>query len=214
MKNCIAFLTLSLFCCVPASAQDYPRAEVYGGYQLLDDEDLIHDITYGQGLDIDGYDRLHGFNAAVEYNIRKWMGVVGEVGHGRSSLSLGDDNAGRPIWSAQYRRNQTSFLFGPRFSYRAGRIRAFGQLLLGGNRSNHSYTYTVTNELGFQAGSAASFSNTDFALALGGGLDVSLGNRISIRPVQLDLLTICADETMHQLRYSAGVVFKLGSAKH
>jgi hypothetical protein len=213
MKYCITFLALCLFSCASAGAQEYPRAEVYGGYQLLVDEDLIDDITYAQGLDVDAYDRQHGINAAVEYNIRKWMGIVAEAGHGRSSLSLGDSKEGVPIWSARYRRNQTSFLFGPRFGYREGRMRAFGHLLFGGNRANHSYTFTVTNELGFQSGYAASFSGTDVAMALGGGLDISLGDRISIRPVQLDLLSIFADDSLHQFRYSAGLVFKLGSAK-
>ena len=222
MKRLYIAVALCCLFCIPAYAQDYPKAEIYGGYQLIMDEELIEDMTYYSTDSVfDDYKRLHGFNAALEYNIRSWIGIVGEFGHGRTSPVLNYDTefAPYPKSSTEYRRNQTSFLFGPRFSYRGGRFRVFGHALLGGNHISLGFTHIFVYEDGSKDFYEGSQSNTDFATAFGGGLDVSLGKLISIRPVQFDLLstyrsyyTHHEDKNQHQLRYSAGIVFKLGAA--
>jgi len=197
MRGLFVALGLCVFFCIPANAQDHQRAEMYGGYQLIIDDDLVDDITWGQDV-LDEYKHLNGFSAAFEYNIRSWLGVVGELGHGRTSPALG---------GFEYWRNQTSFLFGPRVGYRGGRVRAFGHVLLGGNHVNHGIDFR--DEIG-----EYSQHSTDFATALGGGLDIALGKMVSVRPVQLDLLSTFAESTQNQLRYSAGIVFRLGSVKN
>ena len=56
----------------------------------------------------------------------------------------------------------------------------------------------------------------NFGIAFGGGLDIVVNDTISIRPVQIDLLSsrfsieeISIWESM--VRYSGGIVFKFGS---
>ena len=211
--------------CIPLCAQEYPQVEIYGGYQLIVDDELAKDITYFSSTStMDDYKRLNGFRAAMEYNIRRWIGIVGEVSHGRTSpiLSNYEEFAPYPRSSAEYQRKQTSFLIGTRFSYRGERIRVFGHVLLGGNSQDFGYTFIETYEDGFRNVYERSLRNTAFATALGGGLDISLGKLISIRPVQLDLLSTYGsytdvhhgDHIQHQLRYSGGVIFKLSSPKH
>jgi hypothetical protein len=220
-KFCIA-LALGCMFSIPMHAGDYPKAEVYGGYQLIVDDQLIEDITYSANSVLDDYKYLHGFDAALEYNIRSWIGIVGEVGHGRTSpvVSMMTEFAAYPKSSYEYKRNQTSFLFGPRFGCRQGRFRVFGHALLGGNRVSRGMTSTAIYQDGTTNSTGYGQSYTDLATAFGGGLDVSLGKLISVRPAQLDLLstwrsydTHHTEYNQHQFRYSAGVVFKLGSSK-
>ena len=63
-------LALICFISIPLSAQDYPKAEVYGGYQLLHDS----------GMD------LHGFRGEVAGNFNSVFGLVGEFGAGMKTI--------------------------------------------------------------------------------------------------------------------------------
>lgn len=195
---------------MPAWAQDYAKAEIYGGYQRIIDDQLTENITYGSAVAIDSYTRLNGVSASFEYNVKSWLGIVGEFGHGRSLLNL----AG-PVSSSDYKHNQTTYLFGPRIGFRSGRIRVFGHALFGGNTEHNWIALRSTGESIEWGG-----YSTEPALALGGGLDIPIGRRISIRPAQLDLLSIFSNDSHHhsgstqyQFRYSAGMVISLGSGR-
>jgi opacity protein-like surface antigen len=217
MKRLVIAAQLCCVFCIPALARDYPKAEIYGGYQMIIDDQLIEDITYSATSALNDYKRLHGFNAAMEYNIRSWIGIVGEAGYARTSPTLLNmiEFAPYPQVSTEYKRSQTPFLFGPRFSYRQGRFRIFGHALLGGNHVNRGINTISTYQDGSQTRSEYGQGYTSFATAFGGGLDISLGKSISVRPAQLDLLsTYRSYDTHHteynqyQFRFSAGVVFK------
>ena len=66
---------------------------------------------------------------------------------------------------------------------------------------------TETNEFG----PLLSFSDTSFALALGGGLDVTVNDRLAIRVVQIDYLrTSFFDGTQNKGRIAAGIVLRFG----
>ena len=145
MKRLCTAIALYYLFSMLAHAQDRPKVEIYGGYQLILDEELIEDITYSADSVFEGYKRLHGFNAALAYNLRNWIGIVGEFGHGRTSpaISYSIDFAAYPKSSTEYRRNQTTFLFGPRFSYRSGKVCVFGHALVGGNRVGRGSTHII-----------------------------------------------------------------------
>jgi len=220
MKRLYTAIALCCLFRIPAYAQDRSKVEIYSGYQLIRDDELIEDITFSATSVFETYKRLHGFNAALEYKIRSRIGIVGELGHGRTSpaISYSIDFAAYPQSSTEYRRNQTSFLFGPRFSFGNGKIRIFGHALLGGNRVGRGSTYVIAYEDGTKDVQEGGESYTDFATAFGGGLDISLIKWISIRPAQLDLLSTYRsydahhkDYNQYQFRYSAGIVFKLGA---
>jgi len=62
------------------------------------------------------------------------------------------------------------------------------------------------------AGVSGPISDTGFALALGGGLDVNAGKHVAFRIGQVDyLLTKTFGGSQHNVRYSAGLVFRFGS---
>ena len=57
------------------------------------------------------------------------------------------------------------------------------------------------------------YTENDLAMALGGGIDVNLNDRIALRPVQLDYFATRGNTTgdfADHLRFSTGFVIKLG----
>jgi hypothetical protein len=168
--------------CASLCAQEYPAAEVYGGYQLL----------YSEGMS------LNGFTTAVEGNVSNYFGIVGEFGLGMKTVSQ---------YGIDVSLKEASFMGGPRFSYRADKARVFVHALFGGTRISGGSSVANVN---------VGVSTTGFGMALGGGLDFAAGKSISIRPAQVDLIRIHQSVANvsgweNQLRYSAGIVFKLGS---
>jgi hypothetical protein len=181
MKKLLVVLALFSLFCIPALAET-PAGEVYGGYQLF----------HHPGDDGSDGVNYHGFLASGEYNITSYLGAVGEFGYVQHTFE-GDSEA----------EKFTTFLFGPRVSYRMDKARLFAHFLLGVGRFSF-------------AGESAS----NYTHAIGGGVDIALNDTISIRPAQLDLVQIrwtedfdgeSFSEWFNHLRYSGGVVIKFGS---
>jgi hypothetical protein len=83
---------------------------------------------------------------------------------------------------------------GPKFTYRGERWAPFAHALFGG-----------------AIRSAGGNTDTAVAMAVGGGLDITLSRHIALRPAQFDyLLTGFSSATQHQFRYSGGLVFRFG----
>jgi hypothetical protein len=178
-------ITIVLAAVLPAilSAQDYPKAEVYGGYTML--RETAEDAQTFQG-----------FIGAIEANISKSFGIVGEFGMGMKSFNVEE--------GIDQDMKQSTFLAGPRFSFRTHRLRVFTQILAGVNHIS-----------GGVNGTASSGINA-FTFGVGAGLDFSICKRISIRPVQIDYLASRmniegATGWMKNLRYSGGLVIKFGA---
>jgi hypothetical protein len=94
-----------------------------------------------------------------------------------------------------------SILIGPRLTFRTQRGNVFVHALVGGAQLRAS-------SAGVEAHSAG------VATAMGGGVDVKLTRRTSLRVAQMDyLLTEIAAKTQHNLRLSTGLVYRPGSAK-
>jgi opacity protein-like surface antigen len=200
MRRLFLILLLVVSSATFVSAQETPRAEIFGGYSYLrfKPADTL----------IDGFN-LNGWNASVAGNVNRWFGVVADFsGHYGTPRRFGVDTDIKTH----------SFLFGPRFSYRRNeKFTPFAHALFG-----------VTNARGRTPG--ISSSQTGFAAAIGGGLDVRASERVAIRVVQADylltrlkgeeiacvfnaLLPPCPvpqTDTQHNVRLSFGVVFRFG----
>lgn len=97
-------------------------------------------------------------------------------------------------FAGQYRSGASNYtyLFGPQVSLPSSRISPFGHLLFGGAHF-----------------SALGAGTNSFALAVGGGVDAGLTDRISLRAVQLDyLLTQYGGGSQNNFRVSTGIVFR------
>ena len=183
MRKLFIIAALALALPIIAQAQDSPRTEIFGGYSYLRlDNDLNDDRD------------LNGWNASVNQNIIKWLGFKADFsGHYGNSLVLLGTGADL---------NTHLFLFGPQFSLRKfDRFQPFGHVLFGVVRADVS---------SFVSG-GPSFDDTAFAMAVGGGLDVKVLDKLSVRLFQADyILTRFADDNQSNFRASAGVVLRLG----
>lgn len=152
LKTLIA-LSLLLLISAPASAQETPKAEVFGGY------------SWAGG-------NFHGFDTSVTGNVNSWFGVMGNFSGHYGSESFG---------AFREQQRALSFLIGPRFALRKKkRVTPFVYALFGG------VNYKVNVSLSGQH--LVSASDTGFNMALGGGLDVKVNERLAIRAFQLDYL--------------------------
>jgi len=191
MKRVLFAVALLGLFCLPLYAQDTPKAQIFGGYGLIHEE---------------GFD-AHGFTAEVEGNVSKTFGIAGDFGFGRVSQGASIEGINVSASVKEY-----LFMGGPRFSYGAQKGRAFFHYLVGGMRMNAT---------GSASGLSAGTTFSGFAMAIGGGVDISLNDKVSIRPAMLDWLRVRSSEKTiagvtipamwgNQIRYSAGIVFKLG----
>lgn len=191
IRRLLLLSAVLLVASVTANAQDeHPRIEIYGTYSLL-----VADI------DVFDNETLQGWGAGVQWNPKRYFGVVAEFGgnYGHSDLPPAP---GRIDTTLETRLH--TFLFGPRVSYRSDKVTPFAHFLLG--------PAINTGRVADVGG-----SNTEIALSVGGGLDINVSRLISIRPAQLDYLSVHSDLPLNQggsswfrdFRYQAGVVFKI-----
>lgn len=188
---------------IPVSvwAQETPKIEVFGGYSFVRPE---------------GGGNFNGWQASVAGNVNDWFGVVAEFsGHYDSRTRRLDGLPGipgEPVFSARSETDSSlhTFLFGPRFSYRKHeRITPFAHALIGAGRRHDEGTTTISVPGMVDRVFDSSFTDTHFAAALGGGIDLKLNRRIALRMFQVDYLPVRNDAfTMDNVRISTGLVFR------
>jgi opacity protein-like surface antigen len=138
---------------------------------------------------------MYGGGGWLGYNVNSSLAVVGDVSGERTS-KIGGNPAGLTL---------TSFILGPRYSWHhANRIVPFAQLLMGGAHTSGALTSGTTGLTG---------SENAFAMTLGGGVDVLLRSRVTLRALQVDYyLTGFANgakNNQNSIRIGAGIVFNL-----
>jgi len=200
MKRCLVLLTFLVLLPAVANAQDHPKVEFYGTYSLF-----VADI------DALNNESLHGWGVGIQGNLNKWFGLVGEYSaHHGASGPLSIQQPGVIIVIPEVDLRVRTYLFGPRLSYRSKYVTVFGHFLAGGG-----HLKVEDETTGFNVG------NQEFAMAVGGGVDVNLGKRFAIRAGQFDYLSIHTDineriggggsSWAHNSRFSTGFVFKFGN---
>jgi hypothetical protein len=175
MKKLLGIVIVLIVVSVPVLCQDFPKAEVFGGYQYTR-------INPGSGISGENF---NGWNAAATGNINHWLGVTGDFSGAYKNVS------GVSL-------KQHTFLFGPTIaSHSSDKFTPFAHALFGGAHFSGSAF-------------GGSTSDTAFAVALGGGLDVGVKN-FAVRVGQFDyLLTRFGGTSQNNFRYSAGIVFRFG----
>jgi opacity protein-like surface antigen len=143
----------------------------------------------------------NGGYSFVEYNLNHVVGLVADLG----ANYVGNVN-GFPVDNTTF-----TYLFGPRFNWRASRLTMYAQTLVGGARFSNAYDpESPVPVLGT--------SENTFAAAIGGGVDYRLTDHLAIKPIQLEYFMTQlpssytnVKEVQNNLRYSAGIVFRIGS---
>jgi Outer membrane protein beta-barrel domain len=137
-------------------------------------------INPGGGV---GGENFNGWNGAATYNMTKWLGLTGDFSGAYKSIS------GVSL-------KTHTFMFGPTVSMSTSeKFKPFVHALFGGAHSSASV-------------SGSSISDTAFATALGGGVDVG-SKKFAVRIGQFDyLMTRFGGTSQNNFRYSAGVVLR------
>ena len=187
MRKLLLSLLFLALAALPALAQDASRFDLSAGYSGI----RTNEPPGNCGCFV-----AHGGSASVAYNFNRWVGVFGDFG----SVHSGNVN------SSATDLTLTTYLFGPRFSYRKyERFTPFGQFLLGGAHARGSL---LLNTVG-------SNSANSVAVGLGGGLDVNVYRRFAVRAFQFEYLHTTlpngVNDRQNIFRFTFGVVFRLGS---
>lgn len=104
------------------------------------------------------------------------------------------------------------FLFGPQFTFPAGKVKAYGHFLVGGERRNVTSGQTVGLGISIPAAVGALVSSSSstnlFAMGFGGGADYPLRKKLAWR-TGVDYLTSTGTAQNH-VRVSTGLVWQVG----
>jgi opacity protein-like surface antigen len=182
LRIVVSVLVFISLCSGIAYAQETPKVDVFAGYSY---------VRENPGPKSGDSFSLNGGSASVTYHIKDWVSAVADFGgyHNGSILSSGADGT------------LSTYLFGPRVSYRSYRhFTPFGEALFG------------VAHAGASIAGGASGSQNAFAMAIGGGVDYRINNRFSLRPLQVDYLMTRFPEgtrnnqTQNNLRASTGIV--------
>jgi hypothetical protein len=208
-------------------SQEIPKVEIFGGVSYLrfngssaTATGFAHQLgstTYIQTPSSSA--NLLGWNSNVTENLNSWFAgefnVSGAYGSPTANFLSPTSPSLNLSQHVPVLTGIHTFTYGPRFSYRRNHTVVFAHILVGGAHFNGSIqqpaAFTANGGLGTLA-SDSSFSATAFAVEPGAGVQLSLNSRVSIRPVQVDyLMTRFYQRRQDSLRFSAGVVFNLGT---
>jgi opacity protein-like surface antigen len=190
-RTCLVVLCAFLLAGLALAQDSTPKAEIFGGYSHVRADFSVGGVGFGT-------EGLNGWNASLAGNLNKYFGVVGDFG-GTYGTPIKELGIGVDV------KNYT-FLFGPQFSYRTRRVTPYAHALFGADHISADIPAVAIFTSGFGQ------SDTAFAFALGGGLDVGLGRVVALRLAQLDYLrTQFFSSHQNNLRFSTGLVLRLGS---
>jgi opacity protein-like surface antigen len=206
-----------------ASAQDYPKAEIFGGYSYLhvdthgiSSNSLVNECNILAGgacpLTFGVHPGLNGWTASGQYNLSRGFGIEANVSGNYGNIITAKIAIPLPIPPVNLStpdQHIYDFLLGPVISHRAHSYTVFAHGLLGAERVG-SGNFTVAPVPVVDP--VPSFSETDFAFALGGGLDIKITRHFSVRAGQFDYQFVSSSGNGHQndFRFSSGIVFGFG----
>jgi opacity protein-like surface antigen len=220
MRRFFTWVFLCVFVPLLASAQDYSKVEVFGGYSYLHID--THGVTTSSltqqcnilaggtcPLTFHINPNFQGWEVSAQYNFNQWLGVKADVS-GHYGKLVTDSFPGFPLGPLSISPSEHiyDFVFGPVLSYRSDRYTAFAHTLLGAEHVGSNLTPTAPVPISVPP---PYFSETDFAWIIGGGLDIRLTRHISIRAGQFDYQFVnSSGGHQNDLRLSTGVVVGLG----
>jgi opacity protein-like surface antigen len=183
-----------------AFAQEAPPVEVFAGYSYFRP---------------DRGGNLHGWNASVTVNLNRQLAIVGDFSGHYGSQSLSADIFRPDIFDDDFPSTITiransdtkvhTFLSGPRFSYRGNeKVTPFAHVLFGVSHLGADATIRFGN-----SSLDSAFADTGFAMAIGGGLDMSLSESVGLRLIQADyVVTNFGGKSQGNVRLSFGFILR------
>ena len=170
-----------------------PAVELSGGYTFLRD-----------GVK-DGMNFPVGWYASTAVNLNRWFGLAGEVtGSYKNNVNVGVEEFNVSPNASEY-----TFMGGPRFAGKAGRVMPFGQFLAGAAHMR------ATADMPTELPGHFTVSDTQFAFQPGGGVNVLLTNSLGLHFAgdYRCIVDFSADGNTYgnQLRFATGLTFNWGA---
>jgi len=217
MKKLISGMLLVFLISCVAAAQDVPKVEVFGGYAMqrlgysdVGAEDIADIFDYfGLSGNFEMKRFLNkGFIGSVTYNVTDALGIEADVRWHSGDILEGNFEFEGVNVQAKAKYSDFAFLAGPRFALRKSEsVTPFAHALIGIDRGEMS---AEASAMGFSESEDVG-SDTGFALALGGGLDLNVNRNFAVRLIQADYyLTNNWDERMNNFVLAFGVVIRFG----
>jgi hypothetical protein len=182
------FFAVFVFLMIPLAAlaqQDYPKAEVFGGYSYF----------RANPEDFD----LHGWNASVTGNLTNWFGIEGDFsGHYGKPSAFGFTVPGVDI-------NHYTFMGGPKLAYRKGPITPFAHFLIGAARAGTKEFFISTSDTAL---AAAIGGGIDIGLGKYFAVRAIQADYLMTRFKTFPESLFNDNERQNNFRFSAGIVFR------
>ena len=208
---CLAMLIAACASVSLAQSDDYNKYDIFVGYShnrvdtgIGDDDPQLDDV-------FDEREGFHGFNASITGNISRYIGLKGDLsGHWKKKTFPVGTTASVELDSSLW-----NFLGGVQIkdNSKETRFKPFAHALVGGAHAkvNGNFSNDVCIAV-FPSPCPADFeeSDTGFAAALGGGLDIRASDRVDIRAFQFDYnpTRVFDGGTQHNFRIGVGIVFR------
>jgi opacity protein-like surface antigen len=165
-----------------AHAQDYPKIETSPGFMYIRMSPNLTNAFVVNGQTVTGSKGINcaGGGGTIQYNVSSLVGIGADLGGCKifsNAYGLGNTIDG----------NMFTYLFGPRLTFRnSSRFEPFAELNFGGTRISLSCQSSAANCL--TAAGGGTYSKNAFALTVGGGFQIKVNKKVSIRLVQAEYL--------------------------
>ena len=218
MKKVIMALGLSMLSTlfVLGQSADIKKGEFYVGYS---NGQIDTGVDSGSSINAFFRDRanFNGFEASGVYNLGRFFGVKGDFSAHFQSRRLNEVFPGTTGPVTVNTRNTNSlynFLGGVQVkdNSNSGRWKPFAHALIGAANERSKFTeLTCTTATGTTCPTGftnETVSNTGWAGAIGGGLDIRISDHFQIRAIQIDYNPVrIGGFTNNNARIGAGIVF-------
>lgn len=215
---CLTIITSVFAAAQTTATDDYSKVEGFIGYSnnqvdtgLSDDDNDLRDFFNDR-------EGLHGVNGSVVGNINRYVGIKGDVsGHFKSyNFDVPRPGTTNTTDSFKVKASVYNFLAGVQVKDNTkggSRFRPFGHALAGvavGRTKVDSsfFTSAFCQQANVDCSEDLSDTETGFAAAIGGGIDIRATDRFSIRAIQVDYNpTRFNGSIQNNFRFGFGVVF-------
>jgi len=208
VKSLVLTLALLSFSSLAAAqTSEYKKVEFYGGFSHNRVDTGIGDQDPDFNDIIDEREGFNGFNTSITGNVSRYLGLKADfAGHfkkkdipfgGSTSVLNLDSRVFNFLGGIQLKDNSTET-----------KLKPFAHALVGAAHARNEVTFSGAC-IAIVPSPCPNFTDTDtgFAAAVGGGLDIRAGNRFDIRVIQFDYNpTRLFDSTQHNFRIGAGIV--------
>jgi len=227
MKKILFTIILTILPVVPAAAalEEIPEFEVFGGYSLLKMGASGNDIrSFQDGVYLPGgtwknndtsFFLIRGAAGSVAFNLNEKFSIVAEGRYDQGDTIKGSFGFFSPETLMDIQTpfvlgiKNVSALAGPRVSYRNfldGQATVFAHALAGIDYWRLNCDFTIIGEKQRVTGNKVSPG-----LAVGGGVDVNVNEKIAVRVIQADYyMTRQMEQFMNNVNLSFGIVFRFG----